>query len=97
MLEFDIRRSKKLNAINYSGGNVVYWMQRDRRFHNNWALIHAQNIALRYKLPLTVFYSRNGNFANANPRQYGFLLRGLSETIEIFKKHNIPFLSLIHI
>ena len=91
MLEFDIRRSKKLNAINYSGGNVVYWMQRDRRFHNNWALIHAQNIAIKYKAPLTVFYSLNGNFANANPRQYGFLLRGLSETIEIFKKHNIPF------
>ena len=91
MLEFDIRRSKKLNAINYSGGNVVYWMQRDRRFHNNWALIHAQNIAIKYKAPLTVFYSLNGNFANANPRQYGFLLRGLSETIEVFKKHNIPF------
>ena len=91
MLEFDIRRSKKLNAINYSGGNVVYWMQRDRRFHNNWALIHAQNIAIKYKVPLTVFYSLNGNFANANPRQYGFLLRGLSETIEVFKKHNIPF------
>ena len=91
MLEFDIRRSKKLNAINYSGGNVVYWMQRDRRFHNNWALIHAQNIAIKYKVPLTVFYSLNGNFANANPRQYGFLLRGLSETIKVFKKHNIPF------
>ena len=91
MLEFDIRRSKKLNAINYSGGNVVYWMQRDRRFHNNWALIHAQNIAIKYKVPLTVFYSLNGNFANANPRQYGFLLRGLSESIEVFKKHNIPF------
>ena len=91
MLEFDIRRSKKLNAINYSGGNVVYWMQRDRRFHNNWALIYAQNIAIKYKVPLTVFYSLNGNFANANPRQYGFLLRGLSETIEVFKKHNIPF------
>ena len=91
MLEFDIRRSKKLNSINYNGGNVVYWMQRDRRFHNNWALIHAQNIALKYKAPLTVFYSLNGNFANANSRQYGFLLRGLSETIEVFKKHNIPF------
>ena len=91
MLEFDIRRSKKLNSINYSGGSVVYWMQRDRRFNNNWALIHAQNIALRYKVPLTVFYSLNGNFANANPRQYGFLLRGLSETIEVFKKHKIPF------
>ena len=66
-------------------------MQRDKRFHCNWALIHAQNIALKYKVPLTVFYSLNGNFANANPRQYGFLLRGLTESIEKFKKHQIPF------
>jgi deoxyribodipyrimidine photo-lyase len=91
MLEFDIRRSKKLNSIDYSGGSVVYWMQRDKRFHCNWALIHAHNIALKHKVPLTVFYSLNGNFANANPRQYGFLLRGLTESIEEFKKHQIPF------
>ena len=73
MLEFDIRRIKKLNKINYTSGGVVYWMQRDRRFKNNWALIHAQNLALKHKVPLTVFYSLNGNFTNANLRQYGFL------------------------
>ena len=91
MLEFDIRRIKKLNKINYTSGGVVYWMQRDRRFKNNWALIHAQNLALKHKVPLTVFYSLNGNFTNANLRQYGFLLKGLAESIEEYKNHGIPF------
>ena len=59
MFELDTRRIKKLNKLEYSNGGVVYWMQRDRRSNNNWALVHAQNIAIRLKAPLTVFYSLN--------------------------------------
>ena len=91
MFELDTRRIKKLNNFKYSCGGVVYWMQRDRRSNNNWALIHAQNIAIKLKVSLTVFYSLNGNFSDANNRQYGFLLKGLVDTIQELKKHKIPF------
>ena len=91
MFELDTRRIKKLNNLEYSNGGVVYWMQRDRRSNNNWALLHAQNIAIRLKAPLTVFYSLNGNFSDANNRQYGFLLKGLVDTIKELKKYKIPF------
>ena len=91
MFELDTRRIKKLNNLNYSDGEVVYWMQRDRRLNNNWALVHAQNIAIKLKAPLAVFYSLNGNFSDANNRQYGFLLKGLVDTIEELKKYKIPF------
>ena len=67
MLEFDIRRSKKLNSIDYSGGSVVYWMQRDKRFHCNWALIHAQSIALKYKVPLKVFLLAQWKLCQCKP------------------------------
>ena len=91
MLELDTRRIKKLNKLEYSNGGVVYWMQRDRRSNNNWALVHAQNIAIRLKAPLTVFYSLNGNFSDGNNRQYGFLLKGLVDTIKELEKYKIPF------
>ena len=91
MFELDTRRIKKLNNLEYSNGGVVYWMQRDRRSNNNWALVHAQNIAIRLKAPLTVFYSLNGNFSDGNNRQYGFLLKGLVDTIKELEKYNIPF------
>ena len=55
MLELDTRRIKKLNNLNYSSGGVIYWMQRDRRSKNNWALVHAQSLAIKLKVPLTVF------------------------------------------
>ena len=91
MFELDTRRIKKLNKLEYSNGGVVYWMQRDRRSNNNWALVHAQNIAIRLKAPLTVFYSLNGNFSDGNNRQYGFLLKGLVDTINELEKYKIPF------
>ena len=91
MFELDTRRIKKLNNLEYSNGGVVYWMQRDRRSNNNWALVHAQNIAIRLKAPLTVFYSLNGNFNDGNNRQYGFLLKGLVDTIKELEKYKIPF------
>ena len=91
MFELDTRRIKKLNNLEYSNGGVVYWMQRDRRSNNNWALVHAQNIAIRLKAPLTVFYSLNGNFSDGNNRQYGFLLKGLVDTIKELEKYKIPF------
>ena len=65
-------------------------MQRDRRSSDNWALIYAQSVALEKKVPLIVLYSLNGNFPDSNIRQYGFMLKGLRETIESLRKKDIP-------
>ena len=92
MPDFDTRRIQKLNTQVYSKGPVVYWMQRDRRAENNWALLYAQKKALQFKVPLIVFYSLNGNFIKSNIRQYGFLIRGLEETSAKLRKNQIPFI-----
>lgn len=35
---------------------VVYWMQRDQRVQDNWAMIYAQKMALHHKVPLSVVF-----------------------------------------
>ena len=66
-------------------------MQRDQRVHDNWALLHAQQIALEKKVSLYVVFNLVPNFLEATIRQYGFMLKGLEEVENELKRFNIPF------
>ncbi len=55
-------------------------MSRDQRAEDNWALIYAQQTAIERKQPLWVVFCLAPEFLTATRRQYGFMLRGLSET-----------------
>jgi deoxyribodipyrimidine photo-lyase len=72
-------------------GPVVYWMSRDQRVRNNWALVHSQQIALRLRRPLGVVFCLVPEFMGATIRHYGFMLRGLSEVEENLAAKNIGF------
>lgn len=37
-------------------GPVIYWMSHDQRVYDNWALLFAQEIALRQKVSLAVIF-----------------------------------------
>jgi deoxyribodipyrimidine photo-lyase len=80
-----IREGKSLR------GPVVYWMSRDQRVRDNWALLFAQEHALQRKSALIVVFCLVPEFLNAAIRQYGFMLRGLREVEETLAKKNIPF------
>ena len=67
-------------AGNALTGPVVYWMSRDQRAADNWALLHAQQQAINRKQPLTVVFCLVTDFLQATLRQYGFMVRGLLET-----------------
>lgn len=71
-------------------GPVVYWMSRDQRSEDNWALLHAQKMALEYRRPLLVVFCLAPSFLGATRRQYGFMLRGLTETFTALEGKNIP-------
>lgn len=73
------------------GGPVVYWMSRDQRAEDNWALTFAQELALKRGSPLGVVFSLAEEFLGAAMRQYGFMLRGLVEVEEDLAKKKIPF------
>ncbi len=72
-------------------GPVVYWMQRDQRAADNWALVYAQEQAIRLQRPLEVVFCLSPGFPGANIRHYGFMLAGLEETAQRLKQRKIPF------
>ena len=84
-------RIKPLNNLKFNGSSICYWMQRDKRVQDNWALIYAQDLALKNKVPLYVCFTYLGKFKDANIRQYQFLFDGLKETSEKLNSNNIPF------
>jgi len=75
-------------------GPICYWMSRDQRMNDNWALIHAQELALRNKAPLVVVFSLALSFLGAQKRQYSFMLKGLRELQSALAQKNISFFLL---
>jgi deoxyribodipyrimidine photo-lyase len=72
-------------------GPVVYWMSRDQRVDDNWALICAQEVAIREKVPLIVVFCLVPRFLNAMTGQYTFMLTGLRGLSQRLTKLHIPF------
>lgn len=88
------RRVRLLKAGPERRGPVVYWMSRDQRVHDNWALLFAQTLALDTKSPLAVIFNLVPRFLGATIRHYGFMLRGLVEVEGALADLNIPFVLL---
>ncbi|MGD2279215.1 MAG: deoxyribodipyrimidine photo-lyase [Candidatus Omnitrophota bacterium] len=84
-------RIRKLNKSPVAPGPVVYWMSRDQRSGDNWALLFAQQKARELKAPLAVVFCLVPGFLGATARQYGFMLKGLEETEKSLKKKGIAF------
>ncbi|RJQ62063.1 MAG: hypothetical protein C4517_06990 [Stygiobacter sp.] len=47
----NLKRLRILPEGNQKVGPIVYWIQRDQRVHDNWALLYAQDKAIEMKLP----------------------------------------------
>ncbi len=73
-------------------GPVVYWMFRDQRLRDNWALIHAVEEANKAGVPVAVAFNLFDQFLGAKARQLGFMLRGLKQLQrDLHEKLQIPF------
>ena len=90
-MDASLNRSRKFRASSFKGNCVLYWMVRDKRVNDNWALLKAQNIALKHGVPLLVCFHYYGLYKDANIRQYQFLLDGLRETQERLNQLQIQF------
>jgi deoxyribodipyrimidine photo-lyase len=75
-------------------GPIVYWMSRDQRVQDNWALLFAQEMALKNQEPLAVIFCLVPSFLNATLRHYSFMLSGLREIEDSLKQKNMPFFLL---
>nr|QDO16452.1 CPD photolyase [Crypthecodinium cohnii]USW07795.1 CPD photolyase [Crypthecodinium cohnii] len=89
----DSRRCRKINSIPFPDrpGPVVYWMSRDQRSEDNWALLYAQGLAKQQKVPLHVVFCLVPKFLDATIRQFDFMLRGLREVEQDLISKDIPF------
>jgi len=96
--KFDKSRCKmitKTENFPASHSGVVYWMSRDQRVQDNWALIYAQRLALKEKVPLLVCFCLVPKFLQATLRQYAFMLKGLKSVQKELHDLNIPFSLLL--
>ena len=84
-------RIHPMNNFPYKEGPVIYWMQRDQRVIDNWALLFAQEKAIELKQPLIVVFCLVNDFLGATERHYGFMLKGLKEVSLNLEKHSIAF------
>ncbi|XP_022068813.2 CPD photolyase [Acanthochromis polyacanthus] len=75
---------------------VLYWMLRDNRVQDNWALIHAQRLAMKENLPLHVCFCLVVPKSQLSTlRHFSFMLKGLEEVAKECKHLGIQF-HLLH-
>nr|XP_055058961.1 CPD photolyase [Misgurnus anguillicaudatus] len=92
--EFNKKRRRYLSdcqKIKQKSDGVLYWMSRDQRVQDNWALIYAQQLALDEKLPLHICFCLVPRYMDAAYRQYAFMLKGLQEVAKECKGLDIQF------
>ena len=74
-------------------GDILYWMSRDMRVWDNWALIHASNLAMEQKKKFVVgFYCYDKK--KYSKRIYDFFEKGLDVVKKDLKNLNIEFRKL---
>lgn len=88
----DTRRIRKLNDKVEAAGPVVYFMSRDSRVADNWALVFARQKALDMREPLIVAHTLAADWPSMGRRQYEFLLGGLKQISAKLEKLNISFM-----
>jgi len=70
---------------------VVYWMSRDMRVQDNWAMLYSQKMALESRGPLHVLACVLPSFLKMTWRHYHFMLEGLKEVAQECRNLNINF------
>jgi deoxyribodipyrimidine photo-lyase len=85
------KRIRNLKAGREREGHVLYWMSRDQRVFDNWALTHAVELAENEDQSVIVAFALSPEYPGATWRQYDFMLKGLKKVEESLAQLNIPF------
>ena len=85
------RRSRLLIQGRRGEGPVVYWMSRDQRAKDNWALLWAQQEAIIRQKGLLVVFCLIPDYPGATLHHYSFMLKGLEELQKKLNHLNISF------
>ncbi len=85
------KRSRQINNKSYKNGIVIYWMSREHRVNDNWALIFAYEKAIELNTNLHVVFCLRREFPHATERLVDFMLDGLKEVESNLRTLNSPF------
>ena len=88
-------RTRLIKKGKSTTGPVVYWMSRDQRVEDNWALIYAQQMTHKTTRQLYIVFCLSQNFLNASRWQYEFMIEGLRLIEKKSSSLQIPFVLLI--
>jgi deoxyribodipyrimidine photo-lyase len=86
------QRVRTLVKAHEKKGPVIYWMSRDQRVKDNWALIFAQELSRKLGHPMAVAFCLTPEFLGAASRQYQFMMLRLQEVENNLMELGIPFL-----
>lgn len=89
-LDTSQERIRTIRPAGSFSGPIIYWMSRDQRIHDNWALIHAMQQARLHNQQLRVVFCLAPDYPGAGLRQYHFMLSGLAHCCREAEKYNIP-------
>lgn len=88
-------RVRALNAHPVAHGPIVYWMDREMRMHDNWALLYALTLAKARDVAVGVVYNLVADYLGGGERQLAFKRAALHELAETFHEAGIAFHVLI--
>ena len=93
-MEINPKRVRVLRESDTGGKVVLYWMSRDQRVQDNWALLFADEVSRSHGVPLVVAFCLVDDFLGATLRAYDFMLKGLEEVSQSLARKGIPFILL---
>ncbi len=76
-------------------GPVVYWMSRDQRAKDNWALEFALHKAHKNNVPSVAVFCFSTDYPQLTLRSFVFMLGGLQVLAKNLNERHIPFILLI--
>ncbi len=85
------KRCREIKTGKRGKGPVVYWMSRDQRVNDNWALLWAQQEAVIRGKGLVVIFTLVADYLKASSDHYSFMLDGLQQIKKALHENNISF------
>lgn len=95
LYDMNTRRIHILTDRPFTSGPIVYWMSRDMRTTDNWALWYGAKLAQKHQCSFQVVFTLDPSFPHAYERQWDFLFRGLQEIEDRLRSYHIPFSVLL--
>lgn len=89
------RRARLVTPGVEGQGPVVYWMHRDHRASDNWALLFAAKMAADRDRPLLAVHCLHPAYPKANGPHFRFLADGLKEVQADLSARGVPFVELL--